>query len=399
MNAFFDGTSLDSTGSRLTLGEQQSRFYPVNLEKRESLPAICAEENLIDDESPVTVFNHFAETYAEYYAFFEERGVDWHSRVADAQQNVSNDMSDEELFNVLAGLLQPLDDGHVQLEGNGSLYRPATDRGANSIIEEAFANQDEYTDIQAFANDVSVQYWENLGSYLDEDSIRFFDGAIPDRLIWATMGDGSIGYLYIASMAFLSDEVGGLNQSANVATITELMPQVMADLENTQALIIDVRNNIGGHDDVSQVIASHFVAETTLAASRFARTASGNSETVEAWIEPADETPYLNPVAVITGVETASAAETFTMTLKSLPHVTQVGENTNGIFSDVLEKTLPNGWEIWLANEVYLDSNGVNHEVTGLTPDMEADVFSLEGIEDGRNIAIDAALEVFGITQ
>jgi len=174
------------------------------------------------------------------------------------------------------------------------------------------------------------------------------------------------------------------------------MSDVIDDLSDTQSLIIDLCSTGGGHDEVSIAIAGHFTDQRRLVGSKFARSYLGDTDAVEIWVEPADTTPYLNPVAVIGGVETASAAETFLLTMKSLPQVTLVGESSNGILSDVLEKTLPNGWEIWLANEVYLDIQGQSHEVNGVAPEVEAPVFSLEAIDTGYNPAIDAALQALG---
>lgn len=392
----FDGSKVAADGTSLTLSEENGGAFPVTFTKRTALPAQCEEGQLITQTTPTKTFEHFTQTYADYYAFFNERDVDWTSRVADAETLVHDNMSDDKLFELMAGLLEPLDDGHVQLEGNGDLYRPAQDRGANQIVLEAFEQQSDYTDIQSFANDISMAYWENLGDYLDEGSVQAFDGAIPDRVIWGTMGNGTVGYLYIASMAFFSDEDDGLSETANTAAIKNIMADVMVDLGNTQAMIIDVRKNIGGHDTVSKAIASHFIDQTTLYGSKLARSYMGDTAIVESYMEPASASPYLNPVAVIAGVQSASAAESFTLAMKSLPQVTLVGENTNGILSDVLEKTLPNGWEIWLANEVYFDHLGENHEVTGITPDVEAPAFSLEAIEEGNNAAIDAALTALG---
>ncbi|MGB0867195.1 MAG: hypothetical protein ACPGSC_11835, partial [Granulosicoccaceae bacterium] len=89
-------------------------------------------------------------------------------------------------------------------------------------------------------------------------------------------------------------------------------------------------------------------------------------------------------------------AESFILGMRARPQVTQVGENTNGILSDVLERTLPNGWDFWLANEVYFDHNGVAYEVAGIPPHRTAPVFSIAGIEAGQNLAIDAAIEALG---
>ena len=54
-----------------------------------------------------------------------------------------------------------------------------------------------------------------------------------------------------------------------------------------------------------------------------------------------------------------SAAETFTLALVDrTPHVTRIGENTQGVFCDLLERHLPNGWTFELPNAVYRSSNG-----------------------------------------
>jgi C-terminal processing protease CtpA/Prc len=63
------------------------------------------------------------------------------------------------------------------------------------------------------------------------------------------------------------------------------------------------------------------------------------------------------------------------MVLSSLliENITKVGSNTEGVFSDVLDKLLPNGWELDLSNEVYLDTKGVNYEGVGIPADVKLD--------------------------
>lgn len=393
---FFAGAELSQDGTALTLSQQISAPFATTLTKSTSLPAPCADELLIKQATPTVTFEHFAQSFADYYAFFEQRGVDWNSRVASARTQLNDDMSDAALFDLMSELIAPLDDGHVQLEGNGNTYRPAVAVGANPALEAAFTQQSTYSDIQQYANVISQKYWHNIEQYLDEGSVEVFDGAIPDRVIWATIGDGAVGYLYIASMAYLSDSEQGLDQTANVAIMDSVMAAAMADLANTQAIIIDLRKNTGGHDAVSRVVAGYFTEHTQFYGSKHARSYLGDSARVNAYVEPRGTTAYLNPVAIITGVETASAAESFTLAMKARPQVTLVGENTNGILSDVLEKTLPNGWNFWLSNEVYYDHLGAVHEVEGITPDVAASVFSIPAIEAGYNPAIDAALGALG---
>ena len=57
----------------------------------------------------------------------------------------------------------------------------------------------------------------------------------------------------------------------------------------------------------------------------------------------------------------------------TLDNVNRIGSHTEGVFSDVLDKALPNGWEFGLSNEVYLDANGVNYESIGIPPNIKLD--------------------------
>ncbi len=57
---------------------------------------------------------------------------------------------------------------------------------------------------------------------------------------------------------------------------------------------------------------------------------------------------------------TIGAGETFTQALMGrTPHVTCIGENTQGVFSDVLGRSLPNGWRFGLA--IRAADRGVSH--------------------------------------
>jgi len=52
----------------------------------------------------------------------------------------------------------------------------------------------------------------------------------------------------------------------------------------------------------------------------------------------------------------------------SLPNFPRIGSTTEGIFSSTLDKTLPNGWEYELSNEVYQDLQGNTYENIGISP-------------------------------
>jgi C-terminal processing protease CtpA/Prc len=89
-----------------------------------------------------------------------------------------------------------------------------------------------------------------------------------------------------------------------------------------------------------------------------------------------------------------SGGEAFALAIKQLPHVTIIGDHTNGIFSYTLDKKLPNGWEYCLSYQVYFSADMVCYEGKGVPVDIE--LFNKKtNIEDGIDPLITRALEVF----
>jgi C-terminal processing protease CtpA/Prc len=100
-------------------------------------------------------------------------------------------------------------------------------------------------------------------------------------------------------------------------------------------------------------------------------------------------------VVLLTGPLTISAGETFTQALMGrMPHVTRIGENTQGVYSDVLLRALPNGWVFGLPNEIYRTPSGETFDGPGIPPDRMVPVFAATDIAEGRDPAMAAALEV-----
>lgn len=79
---------------------------------------------------------------------------------------------------------------------------------------------------------------------------------------------------------------------------------------------------------------------------------------------------YTKPVYLVISDITVSAAEIFVLCMKDLPRVKTIGKPTRGALSDILGKSLPNGWDFGLSNEIYLDSSGVCFEAKGIPPNI-----------------------------
>ena len=76
------------------------------------------------------------------------------------------------------------------------------------------------------------------------------------------------------------------------------------------------------------------------------------------------------------------------------PAVIRIGEPTQGVYSDVLGRVLPNGWRFGLPNEVFLTEGGKHFEVVGVPPDIKVPVFPREDLQAGRDGALDKALDI-----
>jgi C-terminal processing protease CtpA/Prc len=70
----------------------------------------------------------------------------------------------------------------------------------------------------------------------------------------------------------------------------------------------------------------------------------------------------------------------------------RIGENTQGVFSDVLGRHLPTGWAFGLPNEEFLTRTGRTFDGPGIPPDVRTPVFTDEELAQGRDSAFDRAV-------
>ena len=77
------------------------------------------------------------------------------------------------------------------------------------------------------------------------------------------------------------------------------------------------------------------------------------------------------------------------------PHVTRIGLDTEGVFSDVLGRSLPNGWRFRLPNEVYFTVEGKAFDGSGVPPDISVPFFSASDLQAGTDRALESAIDQF----
>jgi hypothetical protein len=67
-------------------------------------------------QDPERNFEVLWKEFNKRYPFFELRNVDWNKQYQAYRPRVTSKTSDDELFNVFCQMLDPLNDGHVELE-------------------------------------------------------------------------------------------------------------------------------------------------------------------------------------------------------------------------------------------------------------------------------------------
>jgi C-terminal processing protease CtpA/Prc len=191
------------------------------------------------------------------------------------------------------------------------------------------------------------------------------------------MLNGSVGYLRVDAFGAYARGV----YTDQLQVLQSALDALFRDAEPLRGLVIDVRNNEGGDDPLGVEIASRLTAGRYLAYTKVARNNRDGplhfTAPQEIWVAPSTRPGFRGNVILLTGPDTNSAGETFTMALMGRePPIARIGLNTQGVFSDVLGRTLPNGWSFGLPNEVYRTKEGKSFDGTGVPPDLRANFFA-----------------------
>lgn len=380
-----------------SIGEDETEFYiegaaeqfSTTYEKMAFFPVVC--ESPIGAE-PTDMFEHVWHSFNDYYAFFEERDVNWLQQYDLIRDDIDDDMSEQDLFDALSQMVSVIDDVHVKIKRDEAYFSPGEPKGFYQDFIDEFESQSVVSELQAyFDQEIGLALAIIDQVYLDGE-FKTAGGASNQFVKWGLIDD-DIGYLSIG--AFIFDFERSIEDQ--VEEMEEVIDQALLDLADTEALIVDVRLSPGGTDVIAIAIANHFADTDRLAFSKITRTIQGETDPQEFYLSPTSGVAYHAPVVVLTSGFSASATEAFTLSMRALPQVTQIGEPTIGALSDVLEKTLPNGWQFELANEVYFDPMGEVYENVGIPPHVPVGAFEKEERENGEDSALNAALDYLGV--
>ncbi len=172
----------------------------------------------------------------------------------------------------------------------------------------------------------------------------------------------------------------------------------MGFLQNSDALIVDLRENGGGDPSMIQLLSSYFF-EQSVHLNNFEE--RGNDTVRQFWtsLGVVGKKMTKAPIFVLTSHYTFSAAEEFTYNLKNLKRATIVGEVTGGGAHPVNEYAFPNlkvSMRVPYARAIN-PITGTNWEGVGVKPDIEVAqdkalaIAQVEALKRLRDATIDEA--------
>jgi Peptidase family S41 len=361
----------------------------ILLRRAGSRPELCGQP-LAD--TPLTNYRVFWETFAEEYPFFALRHMDWVAVDKKFRPQVTLDTKPEELFRIFSDMLDPLHDAHtfinaksIQKRFHG--FRPSADpmrKKSAARITEIIETKYVRGGLHDFCN-----------KQLQFGLLRSSPHAALSDSEGSGRADG-IGYLRIHSFSNYSGDREFVKQ---LDALEIALDDIFKDPTKLNSLVIDVRINGGGSDVFGISIASRLATQEYLAYAKVIRNdirdPDHRTPPQPVIVHVSQRPGFRGPVVLLTSADSVSAAETFTMAvLDRAPHVVRIGSNTQGVFSDVLGRKLPNGWTFGLPNEIYLTKDGKAFDGTGVPPDIEVPIFPTEDLTNGRDSALDKALEL-----
>ncbi len=340
--------------------EKNRRFYSVDTAKGtvEYEPAF-EDQPVPDIDSPRTtkeetlaIFDGVWKAFdAEYAMFGVKRGVDWNALRTHYRPIAETAQTYYEAASVVNLLLARLEDLHVhvavgeQLLWGFSRFRPmnaswkATQRIVGNVVE---AGKD---------------------------------------LAWGQTGEG-IGYINVWK---LEDP-----------RLPEIFDQALERLKGTRGLILDLRFNGGGDENLARSLAGRFVDQPRVYSVNQYRNGARHDNLgpkLERKVEPRGPWRYQGPVVALCGQKTMSSAESFVLMLAQCPQVMTVGDRTAGSSGNPRRLTLPGEIRVNLPRWLDMDPNGMPIDSVGIRPDIPIKA-KLKDFSGDRDPVMDAAIEI-----
>jgi hypothetical protein len=328
------------------------------------IPFSGCEKLFFDEDisdTPINSFEMFWSDFDKFYPSFAIKHINWDSVYIANRPKITDQTSGIELYNILSAMIKPFKDGHVSLVSNLGICNSYT------IPPEYYSNMRIYPQnyLSSFAvNNTNISYWP--------------------------VKNHNIGYISINTFNVKSQTFVYADDSFLV------IDDIIKQFRNKDGIIIDLRGNGGGLPANVETIVNRFTDKKRLYIKLRSKNGPGEndfSDWTDYYIQPKGAEQFLKPVVVLTSKCTGSAAEWFTLAMKTLPDTYVVGDTTAGCFSPKVERELPNGWSFTLSSKVAVSADLVQYEGFGIPPDYTV-LNTKNDLDNKRDAILEKGIEV-----
>lgn len=293
-------------------------------------------EKILMDPKPGTsnidIYDEYAKIVIEKFGLQEVKGIYLESLTDSIRPFITDELSNEALFNYMGIITSRMREGHTSLE---------------DINSELFASYYYYIGYPSAFNFLVTQdyyYGENANPNVQEiaPANSFFKiqyGFLPQ--------DKEIGYIRLTNF--------------ELDVTDEELEEMMAYLKDAKGIIIDVRGNLGGYINLAARLASYFTNDEVIFGENRIKNGPGANDFAvsELKLTPSGSPyTYTNRVAVLHDRITFSSGSLFTVMMYSLDHVTTIGQIFGGGTGEIVDGFLSNGWNYSLSSSNVVDSEG-----------------------------------------
>lgn len=296
------------------------------------LSACHSKEEMTYSTDPIANIEGLWQIIDTRYCYVEEKGIDWNAIREEYVAKAARIKKDDQvaLFDLCAGMLDSLRDGHV------NLYT-AFDRSANTAWFDTFP--------------------ANFDARLQAQYLK--DYRVAGDLYYSIIDDGKVGYVYYSSFsnAFSEDNIYW----------------VFKAFEQCEGLIIDVRNNGGGELTNAYRLSSPFYTENQTIGYWRHKNGTGHNDFSDFEPLTADAsmvgTKWTKPVVVLCNRRSYSATNMFVNMMRYVPNARTVGGLSGGGGGMPMSYEMPNGWMVRFSSVRMYDRDKKDIE-NGILPDV-----------------------------
>ncbi len=312
----------------------------------------CEVEN-----TPENNFDIYWEDFDFMYAQFEHKGVDWNEVYDILRPEVGPSTTDDALFSLLSDAAARLNDSHIRIYGDGRFFESGI---VGKTAEDDF--------------ELDVVRRNYLAEARQSGENNFTYGWVTDR----------VGYVHFTQMSGDNEDwLKGIDDA-------------LAYLAEAEALVVDIRGNLGGEDADAYQIAGRFADKRRAAMKTKYRNGPDHDDfgpTKTWYVAPAGPRRFTGPIILLTNTFTMSAAENFIFALSTMPYVTQMGSTTAGACANTLKRELLNGWFYTVPIGFFSDLKGHSVEGKGFVPAKENQVVNTpEDLQNGIDTVLESAI-------